>query len=113
MRAGVYSLDLAAQDDRVDVIARTTKGSAVSLFHTQMFPGLSVEATSKDGHVTVLVTDAGDPVAGSNVSAGGHLLHTGPDGRVAAELASGSYDITVAKNNYVGATTHLRVTAAP
>jgi hypothetical protein len=57
----VYTLDLSAQTDRVDVIVRTTKGSAVSLFHTQMFPGLTVEATSKAGQVTVHVTDAGDP----------------------------------------------------
>jgi len=109
----VYNLDLAAQDDRVDVIARTTKGSAVSLFHTQMFPGLSVEATSKGGRVTVLVSDAGVPVAGSNVSVGGQLLHTGPGGRVATELPSGNYDITAAKNKYVGATTHVRVTTVP
>ena len=52
-------VDLAAQDDRVDVVARTT----------------------------VLVTDAGDPVAGSNVSVGGRLFHT--DGRVAVELPGG------------------------
>ena len=109
---GVVNLDLAAQDDRVDVIGRTTKGSAVSLFHTQMFPGLSVEATSKGGHVTVLVTDAGVPVAGSNVSVGGHLLHTGPDGRTTVELPSGSYDVTAAKTKYVGATTRVRVIPA-
>jgi len=109
----IYNLDLAAQDDRVDLVARTTKGSAVSLFHTQAYPGLSVEATSKGGHVTVLVTDAGVPVAGSNVSVGGHLLHTGPDGRVAIELPSNSYDISAAKSRYVGATTRVRVTAVP
>jgi hypothetical protein len=109
----LYNLDLSAQGDRVDVIARTTRGSAVSLFHTQAFPGLSVEATGKGGHVVVLVTDAGDPVAGSSVSVDGRLLHTGADGQVAVELPVGSYDVTAAKSKYVGATTRVRVTAAP
>jgi len=109
----MYNLDLAAQDDRTDVVVRTTKGSAVSLFHTQMFPGLSVEATSKGGRVTVLVSDAGDPVAGSNVSVGGRLLQTGADGRVEIKLPSGSYDVTASKNKYVGATTRVRVTSIP
>ena len=44
---------------------------------------------------------------------GGRLFHTAADGRVAIELPSGSYDITAAKNKYVGATTRVRVTACP
>ena len=110
---GVYSLDLSAQDDRVDVIARSAKGSAVSLFHTQLFPGLTVGATSKAGHVTVHVTDAGDPVPGSSVSVGGHQLHTATDGSVSLELSSGSYKVTAAKQKYVGAATNVRVKTVP
>jgi hypothetical protein len=107
----LVNLDLAAQADRVDVIARTTKGSAVSLFHTQMFPGLTVEAASRRGLVTVRVTDAGVPVAGSTVSVGGHRLHTGADGRARIMLPSGRYSVSAAKHKYVGATTHVRVTS--
>jgi hypothetical protein len=109
----VYNLDLSAQTDRVDVIVRTTKGSAVSLFHTQMFPGLTVEATSKAGHVTVHVTDAGDPVPGSSVRVGAHLLRTAADGTAAIKLASGRYKVTAAKAHYVGAATSVRVKAVP
>ncbi|MDX6516176.1 MAG: hypothetical protein QOH73_1842 [Gaiellaceae bacterium] len=105
----VYNLDLSAQDDRVDVIVRTTKGAAVSLFHTQMFPGLTVKATSKAGRVTVLVTDAGVPVPGSSVRVGGRLLRTGADGSAGIDLPSGSYKVTAAKAKYVGATTRVRV----
>lgn len=62
----------------------------------------------------MLVTDAGDPVAGSNVSVGGRqLLHTGAGGRAGIELPRGSQDITASKNKYVGATTHVRVTTVP
>jgi hypothetical protein len=109
----VYNLDLSAQDDRVDVIVRTTKGSAVSLFHTQMFPGLTVEAASKAGQVTVHVTDAGDPVPGSSVRVGAHLLRTAADGTAGIKLASGRYKVTAAKVHYVGAATSVRVKAVP
>jgi len=109
----VYNLDLSAQTDRVDVIARTTQGSAVSLFHTQTFPGLTVEATSKAGQVTVHVSDAGDPVPGSNVRVGTHLLNTAADGTASTKLPSGSYKVTAAKLHYVGATTRVHVKAAP
>jgi hypothetical protein len=109
----VYNLDLSAQGDRVDVIARATKGSAVSLFHTQMFPGLTVEATSKAGRVTVHVTDAGDPVPGSSVRVGAHLLRTAADGTAGIKLPSGRYKVTAAKVHYVGAATSVRVKAVP
>jgi hypothetical protein len=109
----VYTLDLSAQTDRVDVIARTTKGSAVSLFQTQMFPGLTVEATSRAGQVTVHVTDAGDPVAGSSVRVGAHLLRTAANGTAGIKLASGRYKVTAAKVHYVGAATSVRVKAVP
>jgi hypothetical protein len=107
----VYGLDLSAQEDRVDVIVRTTSDSAVSLFHTQMFPGLTVEATSNKGYVTVRVTDAGDPVPGSSVLVGGHPLHTAANGTAGIKLPKGSYKVTAAKVRYVGATTRIRVKA--
>jgi hypothetical protein len=108
----VYNLDLSAQADRVDVIARTSKAggsTAVSLFHTQMLPGLSVNATSIGRRVTVLVTDAGDPVPGSTVRVGGHVLRTAGSGKAAIDLAKGSYPVQASKAGYVGAKTGVRV----
>lgn len=107
----VYTLDLSAQGDRLDIVARTTKGSAVSLFHTQVFPGLTVAATSKDGRVTVKVTDAGQPVAGATVRVGGRVLRTGDDGQASATLPKGVYKVVASKAKYVGATTSVRVAA--
>ncbi len=107
----LYSLDLSAQDDRVDVIGRTTRDSAVSLFHTQMFPGLTVGAMSTGKRITVRVTDAGDPVSGSTVLVGGRRLRTAADGTVGITLPSGSYKVTATKVRYVGATTRVRVKA--
>ena len=107
----VYNLDLVAQNDRVDVIVRSTKGSAVSLYQTQMFPGLTVAATSKDRRVTITVTDAGDPVPGSSVRIGGRLLRTDKKGEATTDLPAGNYRVTAAKPKYVGATTSARVKA--
>lgn len=108
---GVYNLDLAAQDDRVDVIARTDNGSsAVSLFHAQMLPGLSVKARSDGGRVTVTVTDAGDPVPGSSVRIGGHEVRTAGNGKATVALAAGNYPIEAAKAGYVDAKGSIHVT---
>jgi uncharacterized membrane protein len=76
-----------------------------------MFPGLTVSATSTPGHVTVLVSDAGDPVPGSTVHVGPHLLRTAGNGVAGLELAPGSYPVTAAKAEYVGATTNVSVRA--
>jgi hypothetical protein len=107
----MYNLDLVAQDDRVDVIVRTTKGSAVSLYQTQLFPGLSVAATSKDGRVTVTVTDAGIPVPGSTVRIAGRTLHTDAKGEATVDLAAGIYKVTATKPKYVDANTSVRAKA--
>jgi hypothetical protein len=106
---GVYNLDLAAQADRVDAIARTANGSAVSIFHTQMLPGLSVRTFATPGHVTVSVTDAGDPVRGATVRIAGHLLRTARDGLTHLDLSAGSYPVAATKSGYVGAATRVRV----
>jgi hypothetical protein len=109
----VYQLTIDGQKDRVDVIARTTEGSAVSLFHTQMWPGLSVEAASKAGLVTVSVTDAGEPVPGASVSLGGRTLRTNDRGQATLKLRAGTYRVVASKTNYVGARTSVRVKTVP
>jgi hypothetical protein len=109
----LYQLTLDGQDDRVDVIARTTKGSAVSLFHTQMWPGLSVEASDKAGLVTVSVTDAGEPVPGAGVRLGGRSLRTNERGQASLKLGAGTYRVVASKTKYVGAKTSVRVKAVP
>jgi hypothetical protein len=108
----VYELDLAAQPDRVDAIVRAKAASnAVSLAHTQVFPGLSVDATAAAaGRVTVRVTDAGDPVPGATVRIGGRSLRSDARGVVAVDLAPGSYVAVASKPKYVGASDSVRVT---
>ena len=107
-QGSLYALDLSAQDDRVDVIERTSTGSAVSLYQTQMWPGLTVEATSKGGRVAVAVTDAGDPVPGTSVLVGTHRLRTNGDGEASIDLPPGSYKVSADKLHYASATGLIR-----
>jgi len=72
-----------------------------------------VNATSKGGTVTVKVTDAGDPVAGSRVSLAGRTLQTNAKGEATANLPAGSYKIGASKARYVGATTSVKITTKP
>jgi hypothetical protein len=74
-----------------------------------MLPGLSLTATATTGHVTIHVTDAGDPVAGATVRIAGHLLRTAKDGLTHLDLSAGSYPVAAVKSGYVGAATRVRV----
>lgn len=108
--AGIYNLDLAAQADRVDVVARTAKDTAtVSLHHTQVFPGLSTSARAERGVVTVRVTDAGDPVAGASVTVGGRRARTGADGTAEITVEPGRYPVVATKPRYVSARSAVQV----
>jgi uncharacterized membrane protein len=109
LQDGLYQPTLDGQDDRVDVIARTTKGSAVALFHTQMWPGLSVEASSKGGRATVSVTDAGEPVPGATVRLGSRSVRTNLRGEASVKLEAGAYTVVASKTKYVSARTSVRV----
>src|SRR3954451_14917518 len=109
----LYQLTVDGHDDRVDVIVRTTKGSAVSLFHTQMWPGLSVETSSKAGLVTVSVTDAGEPVRGASVRLGGRSLRTNERGEASLKIGAGNYRVVASKTKYVSASTSARVRTVP
>jgi hypothetical protein len=109
----LYQLTIDGQKDRADVIARTTKGSAVSLFHTQMWPGLSVEASNKAGLVTVSVTDAGEAVPGVTVRIGGHSLRANERGQASLKLQAGTYRVAASKTKYVSANTSVRVKTVP
>ena len=85
----------------------------MSLFHTQMWPGLSVEAASKAGVVTVSVTDAGEPVPGAVVNLAGRSLRTNQRGQASLKLGAGAYRVAASKAKYVGAKTSVRVKKMP
>lgn len=106
----VYGLDLDAQADRVDLVARVQHDDgSVGLEHAQSFPGLTLLARS-GRRPSFQVLDAGDPVAGAHVTVAGHTATTGSDGRASITVSSpGRYSARATAPEYVGATAHVSV----
>jgi hypothetical protein len=66
---------------KLDLLAQAgTVSNQVALWHTQVLPPLTVDATGGVGKVTVKVTDAGDPLAGVLVTVAGHRAKTNGKG---------------------------------
>ena len=109
----VNQLQLNAQDDRVDVVARTQNAeNVVSLFTTQVRPGLTLTAGSRT-HIKLTgfrVLDAGRAVRGATVNVAGRRLTTNAGGYAKANLPTGSYTVSASKAGYVDASqrVHLR-----
>jgi len=106
----VYQLDLAAQADRVDAIARGSDGTTVSLLHTQAYPGLTLRATG-GRRAAFTVTDACRPVAGARIAVAGRVLTTNADGEASVDLRRGRFTATASKRHYVAATATVRLTS--
>jgi hypothetical protein len=109
------TVNLSAQADRVDVLAivGAVGTGAKSLRHTQLFPGLTLVRNGsvrkgKSYAVTFSALDAGDPVAGVRVRAGGRSATTAANGRAVLLLGRGRTRATAAKSGYVGAATSFR-----
>jgi hypothetical protein len=101
-------LDLSAQRDRVDVLARFLSLRGIGFFHSQIYPGLTLRATG--GRVaTFRVTDAGDPVAGASVRVAERTLTTNARGTATAELPPGRYLATASKPEYASASARVRI----
>jgi hypothetical protein len=105
-----YQLDLAAQADRVDAIARDSDGTTVSLLHTQAYPGLTLKATGgRRGSFTV--TDACRPVAGARITVAGRAVTTDADGEASVDLHGGRFTATASKLHYASDTATVRITS--
>jgi hypothetical protein len=104
------NIDLVAQSDRLDVLARfAALGPGTNLFHTQVSPGLTLVA--KGGNVVSFrVTDAGDPVAGATVKVGGKTVRTNAKGQASLDLPKGSYKAIASKAGYVSDSTSVKAT---
>jgi hypothetical protein len=108
----ISQLALDAQDDRLDVIATTSDdNNVVSLFATQVRPGLTLKAgTARTIAGTGFrVLDAGDPVGDAIVKVAGRTLVTDQRGSARTRLQPGSYTVTASKPGYVNASVQLRI----
>lgn len=116
----IFSVTAAAQSEVLDVVANFADGCSggkVAFWHTQMRPGLTLVARPqtfrRKATVVFTVTDAGDPVAGARVTAGGESATTGEDGEASIELGPYSsarrLKAKAAKAGYVPAAVMVRV----
>jgi len=85
-----FHLDGNAQAGRLDLLGAFGRVEGTSTWHRQVLPGLTLVATRRDRrgavNVRARVLDAGDPVAGVTVRAGGRRATTNRRGRVTLRL---------------------------
>jgi hypothetical protein len=105
----VYTLDISATTASADVLAVFGIGTGAdsSTYIKRVLPGLSLAAKRSGGTVTFTVTDAGDPVSGAKVKAGGRSGTTSAKGKVTLKLKSKTAS-RATKSGYTPATLKAR-----
>ena len=110
-----YRLDASVAGGALDVLGVFNLGTTTnaSTFHRRLLPGLTLAATPgkvRKGRTTTVrftVRDAGDPVKGAEVKAGGESGTTDRKGRVALDLPGKAVTATATHGGYVKATKRL------
>lgn len=111
-----YQLDASPVGNALDVLANFNIGTQPrsATYYRRIKPGLTLTARPsrlrrgvRQG-VDFTVTDAGDPVRGARVAAGGASA-TSRDGSVTLRLAGRAVTARATKAGYTSATRHLRV----
>jgi hypothetical protein len=90
----------------LDLLASVSTGKALSTWHTQVRPPLSLSAKRQKSTVTFRVTDAGDPVAGATVTVGGKKLQTNAAGTAKTSLGAAA-QATAGKAGYTSASVRV------
>jgi hypothetical protein len=113
-----YRLAADATDASLDLFGSFSLGTSPStaIWYRRVLPGLTLAVypgklhRGKKTSVTFEVTDAGDPVKGAKVRAGGHSATTNSKGRATLELISRhALKATAADDGYVAASVTLGV----
>lgn len=103
-----YNLAGNAELGPLDLIALVAKGSDLRQWHQRIEPGLTLSYTSARGKIKFKVTDAGTPVRGARVRAGGRSGRTNAHGKVTIRLRAGSYRSKATKTGYHAASVRAR-----
>ena len=109
----IYRLNGEGSSGPLDLIANLQAGGQQGFWHQQVWPKLSLtSATRTTGSgrtITFRVLDAGDPVAGATVKAGGKSLKTAANGQAILKLAnSARVKATASKAGYAPASATVR-----
>lgn len=106
----LWKLDGYAPRNVIDVLASVSTPGSLATWHTSLEPGLTVTAqtSAKPRGLRLRVTDAGVPLAGAALRAGGFTVHTGPSGQAWLALPGSkvatSVRVTASAPEYVPAT---------
>jgi len=101
----VYRLNGEGSAGPLDLIVNDGQG----LWHQQVWPKLQLTASRSANAIVFRVSDAGDPVAGANVKAGGRTLRTAVNGTATLRPApSTRVNATTSKAGYAPASTTVR-----
>jgi hypothetical protein len=93
----------------LDLLAHVTARGGLATWHKQVLPGLTLKCSAKRTGATCRVTDAGAPVAGAKVRAGGKSATTAGSGIASLSLPSGRYAVAATKAGYSPASARVRV----
>lgn len=112
-----YQLDASAIGNSLDVLANFNIGTQPrsATYYRRIQPGLTLSARPSRlrrgvlQNVEFIATDAGDPVSGVRVTAGGASGATARDGSVTIRLAGRAVTARATKPGYTSATRRLRV----
>ena len=116
--SGAYHVDASAAGGSLDVLASFVlgSGSPLATYHRRIRPGLSVNVSpgavrrGKATKVRFTVRDAGDPVRGAKVKAGGDSGRTNAKGKVTLTVRAGrKLKARVTAPGYAGAVRKLKV----
>jgi hypothetical protein len=108
-----WKLDGNAQSGKLDLLGLFTVNGVIATWDTQVLPGLTLAATAHHGgKLTVKLTDAGQPVPGATIRAGGHSAKTNHAGVAHLDLGShhaGRVQVGATKTGYSNATARVRL----
>jgi hypothetical protein len=109
----IFRLNGEGSAGPLDLIANIQTGSTNGFWHQQVWPRLQLSASSKKGGngrvITVRVADAGDPVSGASVKAGGKTLNTAANGKATLRQARAArVKATASKAGYAPAVLTVR-----
>jgi hypothetical protein len=93
----------------LDLLAHVTAQGGLATWHRQVLAGLTLKCSAKRTGATCRVTDAGAPVAGAKVRAGGKTATTAGSGIASLTLTGGRYAVTATKAGYSPASARVRV----
>jgi hypothetical protein len=93
----------------LDLLAHVSARGGLATWHRQVMAGLTLKCSAKRTGATCRVTDAGAPVAGAKVRAGGRSATTVGSGIASLSLPKGRHAVTATKAGYSPASARVRV----